>query len=62
MNKRLSINFQCVLDFNTSVILCESYKYVSNVCTMNPSLHAMNVSPKTYESVPGSYESVPEKL
>ena len=54
MNKRLSINFQCVLDFNTSVILCESYKYVSNVCTMNPSLHAMNVSPKTYESVPKS--------
>lgn len=57
------------MDFNTSVILCESYKYVSNVCTMNPSLkpmnpslHAMNLSPKTYESVPGSYESVPKKL
>ena len=29
---------------------------------MNPSLHAMNVSPKTYESVPGSYESVSENL
>lgn len=55
MNKRLSINFQCVLDFNIFVILCESYKYVSNVCTIN-------LSPKTYESVPGSYESAPQKL